>query len=82
MMIKKIIDRAKSGKGPYLIIFTITGGIAGFLYWKFVGCNTGSCPIKSNWYLMTAYGLVFGYLAGDLISGFILKRKSRESKEQ
>ena len=81
MMIKRIIDWAKSGKGPFLIIFTITGAITGFLYWKFVGCNTGSCPIKSNWYLMTAYGLVFGYLAGDLISGFILKKRSQNAKE-
>lgn len=81
-MIKRMIDRAKRGKGPFLIIFTLTGAVAGFLYWKFIGCNTGSCPIKSNWYLMTAYGIVLGYLAGDLISGYILKRRSRDIKDQ
>lgn len=60
------------------IILVVVGGIAGFLYWKFVGCKTGSCPIKSNWYLMTAYGIIFGYLAGDLISGFRKKKSEAE----
>lgn len=73
MEIKKLLK-----KNYIKIIFVIVGGIAGFLYWKFIGCKTGSCPIKSNWYLMTAYGIVFGYLAGDLIKGFLTKRKSIE----
>ena len=24
------------------------GALGGFLYWKFVGCTTGSCPITSS----------------------------------
>lgn len=57
------------------LIFTLLGAVAGFLYWKFVGCKTGSCPIKSNWYLMVLYGVLAGYLVGDLIKGVIEKRK-------
>jgi hypothetical protein len=34
-------------KNKFLIIFTILGLAGGFLYWKFVGCLSGSCPIKS-----------------------------------
>lgn len=47
----------------------ILGVIGGFLYWKFVGCESGSCPIKQNWMLMTTWGGIMGYLIGDMISG-------------
>lgn len=47
-------------------IFTITGvivgAVGGFFYWKYIGCTTGSCPIQSNPYRMTAYGAVMGGL--------------------
>lgn len=68
-------------KNIIALLFAIAGAIAGFLYWKFVGCKTGSCPIKSNWYLMTLYGVVLGYLVGDLVTGWIKKGKSNEEKE-
>ena len=74
-----IFTRLKKGKMPYLIAFTIAGGLAGFLYWKFIGCNTGTCPIKSVWYYTVLYGLIIGYLAGDIISGFILKKKRSDT---
>lgn len=40
----------------------IIGAISGFLYWKYVGCSTGTCPITSNPYISTAYGAVMGGL--------------------
>lgn len=52
------------------ILFTLLGGLAGYLYWKFVGCTTGSCPIKSHWYSMVPYGMLLGWLIGDLILSF------------
>jgi hypothetical protein len=52
------------------IIFMILGGLSGLLYWKFVGCSTGTCPIKSHWYSMVPYGMLLGWLIGDLISSF------------
>jgi len=57
------------------VVFTLLGAVGGFLYWKFVGCTTGTCPIKSVWYLMTIWGTVMGYLVGDLIGGFLKKRE-------
>lgn len=59
------------------IIFTLVGGLSGLLYWKFVGCKSGTCPIKSVWYYSTLYGMVFGYLIADIILGFIKKRKKK-----
>ncbi|MDF1548470.1 MAG: hypothetical protein P1P88_11655 [Bacteroidales bacterium] len=29
-------------------IGALAGGILGFLYWTFIGCNSGSCPLTSN----------------------------------
>lgn len=62
------------------IIFAFVGAVGGFLYWKFVGCKSGTCAIKSNWYLMTLYGVLAGYLVGDIISGFTGKKKDKEDK--
>jgi Family of unknown function (DUF6132) len=57
------------------IIFTIVGATGGFLYWKLVGCSSGTCPIKSVWYWSTLWGMAMGYLLGDLLGSFILKPK-------
>ena len=57
---------------------TFIGAVGGFLYWKFVGCLSGTCAIKSNWYLMIPWGMVLGYLLGSLfrdISGKLKERK-------
>jgi len=47
------------------------------LYWKFIGCTSGTCPIKSVWYLSTLWGATMGYLLGDLIGGFIMTKKTK-----
>jgi hypothetical protein len=38
------------------------GAVAGFLYWKYVGCTSGTCPITSNPTNATIYGAVMGGL--------------------
>ncbi len=80
-MAGKIFRWITKGKRPYIIIFSIAGAAGGYLYWRFVGCKTGTCPIKSVWYYSSLYGLVLGYLAGDLVSGFISKRRSSRSAD-
>lgn len=65
-------------KHRLLIISTIIGMAAGFLYWKFVGCLSGSCPIKSVWYWSTLYGGLLGYLVGNLISDLISKYRDKK----
>lgn len=64
-----------------LIIFTILGLLGGFLYWKFVGCLSGSCPIKSVWYWSTLYGGLIGFLLGSLINDLILKYRKKNNTE-
>ncbi len=71
-------------KKQYLaIVLAIVGAAGGFMYWKFVGCLTGSRPIKSRWYLMTIYGALIGYLIGSLAMDLILwNRKRKELKDR
>jgi hypothetical protein len=76
MKLQKIIKEKRLA-----LIFLIIGGIGGFLYWKYVGCLSGTCAIKSVWYWSTLWGAAMGYLVGDFIND-ILKRikKKREDK--
>jgi hypothetical protein len=55
-----------------LVAAGITGG---FLYWRFVGCSSGTCPITSKWYNSSIVGGLVGFLAGDSVNDFIRKRK-------
>lgn len=56
------------------LVGTIAGAVTGYLYWKFVGCSTGTCIIQSNPYRMTLFGAIFG--------GLILNMFQSSSKQQ
>lgn len=45
-----------------LLILTgvVAGAIAGYLYWKFVGCSSGSCAITSKPLNSSIYGAAMG----------------------
>lgn len=62
------------------LAFLVLGAIGGFLYWKFVGCTSGTCAIKSVWYWSTLWGAVVGYLVGDMLNDVIVKIKSKKGK--
>ncbi|MDX8340041.1 DUF6132 family protein [Draconibacterium sp. IB214405] len=59
------------------LLMMVAGAIGGFLYWRFVGCESGTCAIKSVWYWSTLWGAAVGYLLGDAINDFVVKRKKR-----
>ena len=64
------------------IVFLIIGAVGGLLYWKFVGCKSGTCPIRSVWYWTTLWGGAMGYLVGDFISEIIRKRKTNMEEKK
>jgi hypothetical protein len=64
------------------IIFLLIGAMGGFLYWRFVGCTSGTCAIKSVWYLTTLWGAAMGYLVGDFINDIVQKRKKKLGEEK
>jgi len=64
-----------------IIILTLAGASGGFLYWKFIGCQTGTCPIKSVWYWSTLFGSLIGYLGGSIIRDIIVKYRKKKNPD-
>ncbi|MCK9408709.1 MAG: hypothetical protein WCX28_05270 [Bacteriovoracaceae bacterium] len=52
----------------------LLGGVAGYAYYYYIGCVSGTCAITSNPYISTGYGILIGAL---LINS--PKTKSQES---
>ncbi|WP_226063451.1 DUF6132 family protein [Kaistella polysaccharea] len=57
------------------IVGVIVGGILGYAYYHFIGCNTGTCAITSKPFNSIAYGMVMGYLM------FSVFEKSKQPKQ-
>lgn len=45
-----------------IVIGVVGGGVLGYLYYKFAGCASGTCPITRNPYISTIYGALIGLL--------------------
>ena len=56
------------------IIGIILGAIGGYLYWHYIGCVSGTCPITSSPIMSTIWGALLG---GLLLSMF--KKDKKES---
>lgn len=50
----------------FITIGSIIGAVAGYLYYHFVGCASGTCAITSKPINSTIYGAVLGGLLGNL----------------
>jgi hypothetical protein len=55
------------------------GALAGYLYYQFVGCNSGTCSISSNPTNSTLYGALMGYL---ILSMFEKDKKGVKQEEK
>jgi hypothetical protein len=42
------------------IIGALVGGLLGYGFYRLVGCSTGACPITSNPWISTLYGILLG----------------------
>jgi len=45
-----------------ILLGILIGGVLGYLYYRLIGCSSGTCPITSNKYISTLYGAVMGLL--------------------
>jgi glycerol uptake facilitator-like aquaporin len=54
----------------------LLGAIAGYAYYYYIGCNSGTCPLTSNPWISTIYGAVVGLLAVPW------KQKSKSSQPE
>jgi len=48
-------------------IGAVLGGVVGFLFYRFVGCKSGSCAIAGNPYLSTVYWAFLGALLANIL---------------
>ncbi len=57
------------------IIGAIAGALAGFVYWKYIGCVNGTCAITSNPYR----SIVFFGIFGAILAGTFKKENKDEN---
>lgn len=50
----------------YTLLGIALGALGGYLYYHFVGCASGTCPITSKPFNSTAYGALMGGLLFNL----------------
>jgi len=62
------------------IIGMVVGVIGGYIYYIEVGCNSGSCAITSDPWMTMLWGLMMGYLVGDMFNKDKKKLEAGSSK--
>lgn len=65
-------------KNYLLIIGAATGALSGFLYWKYIGCISGTCAITSKPLNSTLYFSVLGILVFSLFRNTSKQKKHVE----
>ncbi|HAC15542.1 MAG TPA: hypothetical protein DCE78_06305 [Bacteroidetes bacterium] len=53
------------------IVGTIAGAAAGYAYYYYIGCITGTCPIQTNPWLSTLFGAIIGFLIFSEVSKYL-----------
>jgi len=46
------------------LLGALLGAAGGYLYWRYIGCSTETCPITSSPTISTLYGVLMGGLLG------------------
>ncbi len=64
-------------KHKVAVLGTLAGAVGGYLYYHFIGCTSGTCPITSQPVNSTLYGAMMGWL---LVGSFKKEKKTTESK--
>lgn len=50
-----------------IVIGAAAGGVVGYLYYRFIGCRSGTCIITGNPYISTIYWALLGGLIANLL---------------
>ncbi len=48
------------------LLFVSGGAALGYVYYRFVGCRSGVCPLTSHPLISTVYGAVLGFLVSGV----------------
>lgn len=57
------------------LLGVLAGAVAGYLYWAYVGCASGTCPITSSPWMSSLWGGLIGFTL------FPLRRSQRDGQE-
>jgi len=63
-------------KNKLSLFGVVVGALGGFLYWNYVGCESGTCMITSKPINSTLYGALMGFL----LFGMFQKEKIADNK--
>jgi len=58
------------------ILGVFLGGILGFAYYFFIGCETGTCAITSKPFNSSVYGMVMGYLMFSMFDNSKIQKEA------
>jgi hypothetical protein len=61
-------------KNILYFIGSIIGGIGGYVYWYFIGCDSGGCPITAS----PINSVIWGAMMGSLLLSMFKKEKKDE----
>lgn len=67
-------------KNKLLIIGGVIGAVAGYLYYHYIGCDSGTCMITSKPLNSTTYGAVMGGLLFSIFDNH--KKIKKDESEQ
>ena len=65
-------------KHSVLFIGILLGAIGGILYWKLIGCSSGTCPITSS----PINSSIWGAVMGGVNCKFFYSGKNQEKKRR
>jgi hypothetical protein len=55
------------------------GALAGYAYWFYIGCNSGTCLITSSPANSTIYGTVMGFFIAGVANDWLTNRKIKNN---
>jgi hypothetical protein len=61
------------------LLFILIGIVAGYIYWYYIGCQSGTCPLTSIWYYHAGIGGLGGYIMADIVVD--IKKKRTDKKD-
>ena len=57
------------------LLGALIGAIGGYMYWRYIGCSTGTCPITLSPTISTLYGVLLGGLFGGIFKKNKVKKQ-------